>query len=397
MGKPMTATSANASAAGPVRLVVFADDWAGHPSSCQHLVGRLLMHMPTLWVNTIGTRPPRLSRDDFARIASRLGRWLSEFTHHHADDAPADLMVVSPMMWPGFRRDWQRRFNAATVSHTVNRALGPRAAGERRIAVTTLPITADLVGRLDVDRWVYYCVDDFSVWPGLDGPVMLDMERKLAANVDAVVAASDNLARRLSDARTDPTLLTHGIDLDHWQRNTAAHLPFDIQGWTKPVVMFWGLIDARLDITWCRALADAMPHGSLVFVGPTQSPDPALAQLPRTIMTGPVSYGELPTLAAAADVLVMPYADLPVTRAMQPLKFKEYLATGKPVVARDLPATLPWGDAADLVNSAEAFVAAVMQRIAGGLPEEQRIARERLAHESWDAKAKAFARLLTAA
>jgi hypothetical protein len=35
----------------------------------------------------------------------------------------------------------------------------------------------------------------------------------------------------------------------------------------------------------------------------------------------------------------MPYADLAATRAMQPLKLKEYLATGRPVVVRDLPAT----------------------------------------------------------
>ena len=61
----------------------------------------------------------------------------------------------------------------------------------------------------------------------------------------------------------------------------------------------------------------------------------------------PVPYEELPSLAARATVLVMPYADLPVTRAMQPLKLKEYLATGKPVVVRALPATGPWADCLD--------------------------------------------------
>ncbi len=45
---------------------------------------------------------------------------------------------------------------------------------------------------------------------------------------------------------------------------------------------------------------------------------------------------ELPALAQQASVLIMPYADLPVTRVMQPLKLKEYLATGRPVVAAPL-------------------------------------------------------------
>jgi len=75
---------------------------------------------------------------------------------------------------------------------------------------------------------------------------------------------------------------------------------------------------------------------------------------------------------------------------MQPLKLKEYLATGRPVVVRDLPATREWADALDLADTPEAFSAAVRRRIATGLPAGQRGARARLAGESWTAKARAF-------
>src|SRR5690606_8294377 len=95
-----------------------------------------------------------------------------------------------------------------------------------------------------------------------------------------------------------------------------------------------------------------------------------------------------------AAVLVMPYADLPVTRAMQPLKLKEYLATGKPVVARDLPAAREWGDCLDTAADAATFARRVCERLAGGLPEAQRLARRRLARESWARKAEQFERLL---
>ena len=56
-------------------------------------------------------------------------------------------------------------------------------------------------------------------------------------------------------------------------------------------------------------------------------------------------------LAREAAVLIMPYADLPVTRAMQPLKLKEYLATEKPVVALDLPSVKPWSDCLDAATT----------------------------------------------
>ena len=60
---------------------------------------------------------------------------------------------------------------------------------------------------------------------------------------------------------------------------------------------------------------------------------------------------------------------------VQPLKLKEYLATGKPCVVRDLPACREWADSLDLADSPESFVAAVKRRLEEGLPESQRLAR----------------------
>ena len=72
---------------------------------------------------------------------------------------------------------------------------------------------------------------------------------------------------------------------------------------------------------------------------------------------------ELPKMAAAANVLIMPYADLPVTRAMQPLKFKEYIATGRPVVTSSLPAVQPWGQYVKIVKSQAEFVQSTLQHL----------------------------------
>jgi hypothetical protein len=75
---------------------------------------------------------------------------------------------------------------------------------------------------------------------------------------------------------------------------------------------------------------------------------------------------------------------------------KEYLATGKPVVVRDLPAPRTWADALDLAETPGAFSRAVRERLATGLPATQRQARARLADESWTAKARALERWLIA-
>lgn len=390
----------------PSRLVVFSDDWGRHPSSCQHLVRELLWHnrlcchngcvgcreYGVLWVNTLGTRTPELTRADFGRAVGKIKSWVSPegMCDRPGQAFPEDLTVIHPKMWPGFRRPWQRRLNAGTIQWHVEEALG-RRSDEERVAVTTLPITADLVGRLDVDRWVYYCVDDFSVWPGLDSEVMQTMERELVQKVDEVVVVSETLGDRIAGMGRESTLLTHGIDLKHWDEAGVVGLePEGFPQADRPIALFWGLIDQRLDIQWCHALAEALAArgGALVLAGPQQSPDPAIHRLPNVHLPGPVAYEDLPAWASRADVLVMPYMDIPVTRAMQPLKFKEYLATGKPVVVRNLPSVRDWCDAADVVGHASVFVDRVLERVASGLPQGQTRGRERLNEETWSGKAK---------
>lgn len=377
----------------PSRLLVFADDWGRHPSSCQHLVRELLPEFPVLWVNTIGTRKPRLDLATVRRGLEKVRSWRRprEALPSAPVARPANLTVLDPWMWPYFTRRHDRWLNRRLLT----RAIAPLLAGDEPVtAITTLPITADLVGRLPVARWIYYCVDNFSQWPGLDGRTLEGMERELVARVDAIVAAGRVLQARMEALGRTAHLLTHGVDIAHFAAACALDGAALWPELERPLVVFWGLIDRRLDLAWLEKLSQALTRGTILLVGPTQDPDPRLAQLPRVCLRPALPYAELPQLAAAASVLVMPYADLPVTRAMQPLKLLEYLATGRPVVVRDLPAVAEWRDALDACASAEAFAAAVLERLESGLPAAQQSARARLAEESWSAKARQFQAML---
>lgn len=395
----------------PTQLIVFADDWGRHPSSSQHLVRELLPQYPTLWVNTVGTRKPRLSWADLKRGVQKLFNVLSASDAHldHMDpDLPANLYVIEPFMYPGFRTNWQRSFNRIKLTRAIHACFGQmwtttplfthkKPEPFRRIAITTLPITADLVGTLHVDRWIYTCVDDYSQWPGADHAVMDAMERELIAKVDQVLCVSETLRERMQMlGRGDAQLLTHGVDLWMWQAPAidSALSP----RWPKvdkPVALFWGLLDERMDREWVAHLGRCESLQA-VFAGPVKL-DPGHLFNADSVQLGPVAFRDLPAHAASAQVLIMPYIDAPVTRAMQPLKLLEYLATMKPVVVRDLPSTRAWADCCDLANDAASFVRLVQERIRTGTPPEQLEARKRrLASESWTAKAAQLATIINA-
>jgi hypothetical protein len=258
------------------------------------------------------------------------------------------------------------------------------------VAITTLPIVCDLIGELPVERWVYYCVDDFSLWPGLDQRTLLAMDEDLIRKADVIVSVSEKLQSRIAKLGRESSLLTHGVDLPFW-RNPASYseaMPWD--SFEQPLVAFWGAIDRRMDVTVVRQLSADMQKGTILLAGPLADPDPALMAIPRVTHVPPLPFDQLPVLAQAASVLIMPYADLPVTQAIQPLKLKEYLATGKPVVVADLPANRAWADCLDVASSPVAFLRAVLDRLTSGLPAAQAHARRRLVSESWTEKARQF-------
>lgn len=373
-------------------LVVFGDDWGRHPSSCQHLVSHLLTDFSVTWVNTIGTRTLQFDLVTLSRGAEKLRQWSGNSTQINA----AGPRVLNPRMLPSFR---------GSVARTVNRRLLERSLRrhipelDSHIVLTTIPLVADLLGRLRARRWIYYCVDDFSVWPGLDGETLRNMEISLVAGVDEIIAAGENLAERIRALGRNPRILEHGVDLEHWSKSQdgVIILPSRLKGLGRPLILFWGLIDQRLDVEWLRCLSKHLRTGTIGLVGPQQAPDSELTSIPHVTLLGPAPYEELPVLAACADVLVMPYRDLPVTRAMQPLKLKEYLATDKPVIVRSLPGTAAWEDCLCAVDSAQAFTDAVLQALVRGVPEGQRLARRRLESERWSAKAGTLRRWLTEA
>jgi glycosyltransferase involved in cell wall biosynthesis len=372
-------------APGGLPLLVFADDWGRHPSSCQHLVRELLDRHATYWVNTIGTRRPRLDLATLRRGLEKIRQWWRKETK--SQELPGNLRVLNPRMWPWFSTACDRRLNRRLLGRSLATLL--RSLPESPVAVTTLPVVADLVDLLPVRRWAYYCVDDFSHWPGLDGQALRRMEDDLVRRVDVVVAVSEVLRARLARLGRDAHLLTHGVDLDYWRGGGTVSVP-GLERLERPLVVFWGVVDRRMDVAAVRAVAENLSRGTVVLAGPEQNPHRSLGEVPRVVRLGPLPFGALPRLAAEAAVLVMPYADLPVTRAMQPLKLKEYLATGKPVVASDLPAVREWADCMDVAATPGAFAAAVRQRLDGQLPAGQRRARRRLDVEGWPAKARLF-------
>lgn len=369
-------------------LLFFAEDWGRHTSSCQHLAPHLLDRYDVYWINTIGTRRPGLNVQTLRRALEKARHWL--LRQGASAPLPAHLRVVSPVMWPRFTTAIERKLNRSLLLRQLKPLID--SLPEPPIAITKIPIVADLMGELPVKHWVYYCVDDFSQWPGLDQSTLRSMEEILVQRADRLIAASQVLQERLAGMGRCSHLLTHGVDVDLWRDPSPSEPIAGLAEPERPLIVFWGVIDRRMDTAFVQRLSTDLAKGTIVLAGPEAEPDAEAVDCRRVVRLGALPFAQLPQLGRAADVIIMPYVDQPVTRAMQPLKLKEYLATGKPVIVRDLPATRAWADCLDLADTPEAFTQAVQLRLMTGLPPSQQSARERLNGEGWAEKARIFER-----
>jgi hypothetical protein len=67
--------------------------------------------------------------------------------------------------------------------------------------------------------------------------------------------------------------------------------------------------------------------------------------------TDPLDYMILPSYLNSFEACLIPFKFLPVIAATDPVKFYEYLAVGKPVIAPDMPEFRGYDDLAHLYNS----------------------------------------------
>jgi glycosyltransferase involved in cell wall biosynthesis len=365
-------------------FVVLSDDWNGLPTSAIHLFRRLSRCNRVFWFNTIG-RFPRLSQADAGKVLRTLGRW-AQGCGPRKDVEPADtedgVHVVSPIMVPWFK-PLVRRFNRRSLLRKYEQ-LCDRHQITDPFVVTTFPYTVDFLRAVRGGLKVYYCVDDFLDYPGVNHADWAVMEAELLQTVDGLVVTSRDLARK--QAPGCPLLyLPHGVDFDHFHEALVGSPPVPaLEALPRPIVGFFGLISEWVDLGLVAYLSEEFPAASFVLLGRAEVDLSPLAHRPNVHALGLVPYPRLPGYARYFDVGLIPFVLNQLTRAVNPLKLLEYFALGLPVLSTRLPELADIEGPLRLAVTREEFRDGLGEILQGGpgLEPEEAIAASRAS--TWD-------------
>jgi len=329
--------------------VVFGPDWGRYPSVSQHLFSQFLGESPVIWVETVGLRSPSWSWRDLGRCLQKLTDFLTG--RRVLQSLPTQgLTIVSPMTLPFTGFALVRRFNSWRVRCVVGRAM-QRLGFNQPTLVVTVPSQCDYVGRLGEELSVYYCIDQYELWPGMNPDHVRKMEAQLITSVGCVVVPSVGLKKRFIPSGKPILVLEHGVDLEHFKM-CRDRLPA-----TGPVeLVYFGSINERIDIDLLVRLAKAVPEASIRLIGPVTTHVAPLLNLANVHLEGVVSYQDLPKAVASAHLFMLPFRLDELSKSCSPIKLKEYLACGRPAIATVLPDGEDLREYIHLESDSERFV-----------------------------------------
>jgi GT2 family glycosyltransferase/glycosyltransferase involved in cell wall biosynthesis len=234
---------------------------------------------------------------------------------------------------------------------------------------------------------VYDCMDDHSGF-STNCREMLSAEERTIAEADLVVVTSGVLEEKARPKARRTVLVRNACDYEHFRGSAVA--PRRSKNTT---VGFYGAIAEWFDSDLVADLAESRPDWRFELIGNTFTGDISrLEKLPNVALLGEKPYAELPKLTADWNCFIIPFKRIPLTEATNPVKAYEMLATGKPVVAVNLPELRPMASdgLVSLADDARGFAAAIDRSLAEDDASRRKGRQAFAAENTWDDRCEAF-------
>jgi len=373
-------------------IVCFASSWYIDPTSKHHVMRLLSEKNRVVWINYHASRRPTVSRKDFGVIFQKIAQ-----ARKGPDRISDSMKVITPLLvpLPGF--PGVKTVNRAILLRQIRRAM--KEWGDRPVQLWTFaPDVAFMAGRLGEEALVYYCVDEFSEFEGYDRELVKRQEAELIGKADVVFTTARALQESKAPMHPRTHLIPHGVDYDHFASAMRDDLPLpdELRDLSRPIAGFFGLIQEWVDVDLLERLARAHPDWSVVLIGDARTDVSRLKALPNVKLLGRRPYEALPAFARRFDVALIPFRINELTRNVNPIKLREYLAAGCPVVSTPLPEVQLYAGHVSIAEG-DGFVEACGRGVADDSPEQRRARCDAMRAESWPAKIEELSRHVEAA
>jgi glycosyltransferase involved in cell wall biosynthesis len=374
----------------PIAFVSNASWHCGLPTNRQQLPKSLAKHTHVLY-----SSPFSLSQALMGKVSLRQYR--RGLTHIHPNLSLFEDLQLLPMVRgriPGLKRldEW-------LITRSLKHYMRMLRFNDPILWLYYPPSFQYLIGQLGEALTCYHCTDDHAGYAralGMDDRQVAEAETLLVRAVDVVLTTSRPLYEKHLKLNPHTHLMPNVADVDSFTPIAEGRVDVapELRRLPRPVAGFAGAVSSyKVDLDLVARTAQAMPGWSFVFIGPVGTGDGTreadLPRLPNVHYLGQQAYKRLPSYVAGFDVCMIPYRLNDYTSAVFPLKFWEYLASGKPVVTTPLPALSEYRSVVEIAGSPAQFAEALKKALIS--LRDTRATHQRLelaAGQSWDCQAE---------
>jgi len=209
----------------------------------------------------------------------------------------------------------------------------PKIIKEQKIIVwVTWPKQYAYIPQYFPDSIVFDFVDDIPRWTKDVSPMI-----KMA---DQVFVTATSLKKYMDSHFPNKKykMIPNGCDLKHFQqfKDRKPEKPEELLNYKGPIVTYVGAWAPWVDKQLMKELAISIPDALITVVGPEFGMKYEEIA-PNVKFLGHQPYDKLPAYLYYSNICLIPFKMNRTTLATNPIKMYEYLATGKPVVATNLP------------------------------------------------------------
>jgi glycosyltransferase involved in cell wall biosynthesis len=364
-------------------IICFGKDWNEDPTSNHHVMQELAKSHRVLWLNSVGTRTPKLSSK---RDLGKIVRKVRQFSQGPIN-VENDLWIYTPLVLPFPHSPAAQRLNRQILRATL-RALRLRLGMKEFQLWSFLPNVGEYAGTLGESLVVYYCTDEWSMFSYIDEGRMAAAEEKLLRRTDVIFAVNDALVESKRSHNPQTFLAPHGVDhaLFATALDPALPLPADVAGLKRPILGFYGTIQDWVDLDLIAYLAERHPEWSIVLLGGVHVDTAAVTRFPNVHLLGRKAKAELPAYCKAFDVALIPYVISERMKYVNPIKLREYLCAGCPVVSTAVPEVERYPEWAWVAGDKAEFERGVVAALAADSPARRRASSEAMRSETWEAR-----------
>ncbi len=323
-------------------IVYFGNDWfAENKTSSHHIAEQLSKLNRIIYVESPGLRAPKGTGRDIKKLFSKI--WKSLRGPRKIND---NFYVYTLFQLPFHHISFVRSTNKLLILISIKLLLFWLRV-KSPLLWFVVPHLYMVPGHFNSKGSVYYCIDDYASLPDVDIDSVSFMDKEMTIRCDMVFVASQTLLTAKKLLNPNVFASPHGVDFELFNQvytGKIKKLPADMKHIKSPIIGFWGLIEEWIDLELIRFLAKRHIDWNFVMIGRVAVQDNPCFSLSNVHFIGRKEFKQLPGYANGFDVGILPYKLNQQVMNCNPIKLREYLATGMPVVSVKFPQVLYYED-----------------------------------------------------